>query len=128
MSDGIWLLLGLLLLAYLGSNLVGGRAIRGFGLPSGSEYLVLGFVLGPHVLDVLGRSLAHTFEPVVLVGTGWLSLVIAVGYVRVADRWISPGRAAASVALGLVTCVAVAAAVYYLTPLLAGFAYSRLGL
>jgi len=120
-SDGIWLLLGLLLLAYLGSNLVGGRAIRGFGLPSGSEYLVLGFALGPHVLDVLGRSLAHTFEPVVLVGTGWLSLVIAVGYVRVADRWISPGRAAAGVLLGLVTCAAVTAAVYYLEPLLGGF-------
>ena len=45
MSEGIWLLLGLLLIAYLGSNLVGGRAIRGFGLPSGSEYLVLGFAL-----------------------------------------------------------------------------------
>lgn len=121
MSDGIWLLLGLLLLAYLGSNLVGGRAIRGFGLPSGSEYLVLGFALGPHVLDVLGRSLAHTFEPVVLVGTGWLSLVVAVGYVRVADRWINPGRAAVGVLLGLLTCAAVTAAVYYLEPSFGGF-------
>ncbi len=121
MSDGIWLLLGLLLLAYLGSNLVGGRAIRGFGLPSGSEYLVLGFALGPHVLDVLGRSLAHTFEPVVLVGTGWLALVMGVGYVRVADRWISPGRAAAGVMLGVISCVAVAGAVYFAAPLLGGF-------
>jgi len=120
-SDGIWLLLGLLLLAYLGSNLVGGRAIRGFGLPSGSEYLVLGFALGPHVLDVLGRSLAHTFEPVVLVGTGWLALVVGVGYVRVADRWISPARAAAGVLLGVLSCVAVTAAVYFAAPLLGGF-------
>jgi hypothetical protein len=115
-SDGIWLLLGLLLLAYLGSNLVGGRAIRGFGLPSGSEYLVLGFALGPHVLDVLGRSLAHTFEPVVLVGTGWLALVVGVGYTRVADRWISPGRAAVGVLLGALSCGAVAAAVYFAAP------------
>lgn len=121
MSEGIWLLLGLLLLAYLGSNLVGGRAIRGFGLPSGSEYLVLGFALGPHVLDVLGRSLAHTFEPVVLVGTGWLALVMGVGYVRVADRWISPGRAAAGVLLGILSCAAVTAAVYFAAPLLGGF-------
>jgi len=128
-SDGIWLLLGLLLLAYLGSNLVGGRAIRGFGLPSGSEYLVLGFALGPHVLGLLGRSLAHTFEPVVLVGTGWLSLVIAVGYVRVADRWISPGRAAVGVLLGLLTCAAVTAAVYALAPRLGGFqGFRRLAL
>lgn len=116
MSDGIWLLLGLLLLAYLGSNLVGGRAIRGFGLPSGSEYLVLGFALGPHVLDVIGRSLAHTFEPIVLVGTGWLALVIGVGYVRVADRWIKPSRAATGVVLGVLACAAVAAAVYVVAP------------
>ena len=116
MSESIWLLLGLLLLAYLGSNLVGGRAIRGFGLPSGSEYLVLGFALGPHVLDVLGRSLVHTFEPVVLVGTGWLALVVGVGYVRVADRYVTPGRAAAGVLLGTLTCLAVCAAVYLAAP------------
>lgn len=116
MSDGIWLLLGLLLLAYLGSSLVGGRAIRGFGLPSGSEYLLLGFALGPHALDVLGRSLAHTFEPVVLVGTGWLALVIGIGYVRVANRYIDPKRAAAGVLLGLVCCAAVSAAVYVAAP------------
>jgi hypothetical protein len=115
-SDGIWLLLGLLLLAYLGSNLVGGRAIRGFGLPSGSEYLVLGFALGPHVLDVIGRSLALTFEPIVLVGTGWLALVIGVGYTRVADRWIKPSRAAAGVLLGALTCAGVAVVVYFAAP------------
>lgn len=121
MSDGIWLLLGLLLLAYLGSNLVGGRAIRGFGLPSGSEYLVLGVALGPHLLDVVGRSLAHTFEPVVLVGTGWLALVMGVGYVRVAHRWINPARAAVGVLLGAVCCGAVTSVVYFLAPLVGGF-------
>lgn len=128
MSDGIWLMLGLLLLAYLGSNLVGGRAIRGFGLPSGSEYLVLGFALGPHVLDVLGRSLAHTFEPVVLVGTGWLALVIGVGYVRVADRWVKPARAATGVLLGAVTCLAVSAAVYFVAPDAGFHGFSRIAL
>lgn len=121
MSDGIWLLLGLLLLAYVGSNLVGGRAIRGFGLPSNSEYLVLGFALGPHALDVVGRSLSQTFEPVVLVGTGWLALVVGVGYLRVGERWIDPKRAVAGVALGAVSCAAVSVAVYYLAPLFGAF-------
>ena len=116
MSDGQWLLLGLLLLAYLGSNLVGGRAIRGFGLPSGSEYLVLGFALGPHVLNVLERSLSRTFEPIVLVGTGWLALVIGVGYTRVADRWIKPSRAAVGVLLGALSCLGVAAPIYFFAP------------
>jgi hypothetical protein len=121
LSDGIWLLLGLLLLAYLGSNLVGGRAIRGFGLASNSEYLVLGFAIGPHALDVVGRSLAHTFEPVVLVATGWLALVIGVGYTRVADRWIKPSRALVGVLLALFTCLAVAGAVYLAVPKFGGF-------
>lgn len=127
MSDGIWLLLGLLLLAYLGSNLVGGRAIRGFGLPSNAEYLVLGFAIGPHALHIVGRSLAHTFEPVVLVATGWLSLVVAVAYTRVGDRWIKPSRALVGVLLGTLTCLGVAAAVYYAAPILGGFSgFSRL--
>jgi hypothetical protein len=129
MSESIALLLGLLLLAYLGSGLVGGRAIRGFGLPSGAEYLVLGFALGPHVLDVVGRSLAQSFEPVALVGTGWLALVIGVGYVRVADRYMAPGRAVAGVVLGVVTCAAVAAIAYYATPYFADFqGFERLAL
>ncbi len=121
MSDGIWLLLGLLLLAYLGSSLVGGRAIRGFGLPSGAEYLVLGFALGPHVLDLVGRSLAHAFEPVVLVGTAWLALVVGVGITRVGDRFIQPGRAAVGVLLGVLTCLSVTLAVYLLAPRFGGF-------
>jgi hypothetical protein len=120
-SDAIWLLLGLLLLAYVGSNLVGGRAIRGFGLPSGSEYLVLGFALGPHALDVVGRSLAQAFEPVVLVGTGWLALVVGAGYVRVANRWIKPSRAAAGIALGTLSCAGVTAAVYCAAPFFTSF-------
>ena len=65
--NAIWLLLGLLVLAYLGSGLVGGRAIRGFGLASGAEYLLLGFVLGPQISSALPRSLLETFEPVLLV-------------------------------------------------------------
>jgi len=128
-NEGIGLLLGLLLLAYLGSSLVGGRAIRGFGLPSGAEYLVLGFAIGPHVLDLVGRSLAHAFEPVVLVGTGWLALVIGVSYLRVAERWIHPARAAVGVMLGMLTCMTVAFAVYWFAPQFGNFeGFSRIAL
>ena len=58
MSDGQWLRLGLLLRAYLGSNLVSGRAIRGFGLPSGSEYLVLGFALAFGLREIFNKRRA----------------------------------------------------------------------
>jgi hypothetical protein len=46
MSETVTLLVALLVLAYVGSALVGKRAKRDFGLASGAEYLVLGFLLG----------------------------------------------------------------------------------
>ena len=71
--NALLLLMGLLLLSYIGSFLVGGRAIRGFGLPSGSEYLVLGFVIGPTVLGLVERSMLDAFEPIADVALGWLA-------------------------------------------------------
>jgi hypothetical protein len=62
--NALLLLMGLLVLSYIGSFLVGGRAIRGFGLPSGSEYLLLGFVIGPNVLGLIERSMLDSFEPI----------------------------------------------------------------
>jgi hypothetical protein len=40
--NAVLLLTGLLVLAYLGSFLVGGRTVRGAGLPSGVEFVALG--------------------------------------------------------------------------------------
>lgn len=108
----IWLLLGLLVLAYLGSILVGGRSIRGFGLPSGAEYLVLGFVLGPHVLDVVPPSLVQTFEPVVVVGVGWLALVIGLSFFRVGTRRVRVSRMLLGGFFSLLAGAGVAAAVW----------------
>ncbi len=105
--NAITFLLGLLGLAYVGSILVGGRAIRGFGLASGAEYLVLGFVLGPQLLSVVGRSLVESFQPVVMVGVSWLGLVLGVSYLQVAEREIPLTR----VVLGIVLSAAVSAVV-----------------
>ena len=106
-------LLGLLVLSYLGSILVGGRAIRGFGLPSGAEYLVLGFVLGPQLLSVVNHSLVEAFEPVVLVGVSWLGLVLGVGYLRVGERRVPVPHMALGVVLAALTSVAVSATVFF---------------
>ena len=106
--SGIGALLGLLVLAYVGSMLVSGRTIRGFGLPSGAEYLVLGFVVGPHALGLLTRSTIQSFEPVFVLGASWLALVAGIGYGIVGQRRIHFGRAlvgvltAAGVGAGLV--------------------------
>jgi len=106
-------LLGLLVLAYLGSILVGGRAIRGFGLPSGAEYLVLGFVLGPQVLSVVSRSLVDSFQPVVLVGVSWLGLVLGVSYLRVGTRRVPVPHLLGGIALSALVSAAVSTAVYF---------------
>ena len=86
MSGGVEVLLGLLILAYLGSVLVAGRTIRGFGLPSGAEYLVLGVVLGPHLLGVVQRSTVKDFEPLLGAAAAWLAFVAGLGFSIVGER------------------------------------------
>ncbi len=109
--NGIAFLLGLMVLSYVGSILVGGRAIRGFGLASGAEYLVLGFLLGPQVLSVVNHSLIETFQPVVLVGVSWLGLVLGVSYLRVGTRAVPLKHVLLGVALSAITSACVSAAV-----------------
>lgn len=87
--SAIALLLGLLALSYLGGILRGGRAIQGFGLPSGAEYVCLGFVLGAHVLDLIPEALLVTFRPLLLVGASWIALVTGLGYTRIGARRIT---------------------------------------
>ena len=111
--NAIAFLLGLLVLAYLGSILVGGRTIRGFGLASGAEYLVLGFVLGPQVLSVVNRSLVETFQPVVLVGVSWLGLVLGVSYLRVGERPVPLPHMALGIAMSALVSACVSATVFF---------------
>jgi hypothetical protein len=108
--NAIALLVGLLVLAYVGSILMGGRAIRGYGLPSGSEYVLLGLLLGPHALGVVERSTLTSLEPVAQVALGWLALVIGVDYGSAGQRRVSTSRLFAGLALALGCGVGVAAA------------------
>jgi hypothetical protein len=121
-ADG--LLLGLLVLAYVGSILAGNRTIHGFGLPSGAEYLLLGFVLGPHVLGVVNRSLLDNFRPVLIVGAAWIALVAGIGYDRVGQRRVRPLRTLSGIVMSTAVGAGVAASVYFaleLTDQLGGF-------
>ncbi|HYO97695.1 MAG TPA: potassium transporter Kef [Polyangiaceae bacterium] len=111
--SAIGLLLGLLVLAYFGSILVGDRTIRGFGLPSGAEYLLLGFVLGPEVLGVITRSLITSFEPMLVVGAAWLALVAGIGYGQVGPRRVRVGRAVVGALFGLLVGAGVCGAVFW---------------
>jgi len=107
------LFMGLLVLAYIGSFLVGERRIRGFGLPSGAEYLILGFVLGPSVSGLLDRATLETFDPMTHVALGWIALVIGLGFGvdrRAATR---AGHVVLGALASLVTAAAVAAPLWF---------------
>jgi hypothetical protein len=51
--NAVALLVGLLVLSYLGSFWITRRTAGGVGLPSGVEYAALGLVLGPQALDLV---------------------------------------------------------------------------
>lgn len=89
--SAILLLMGLLVLSYLGSFLVSGRAVRGVGLPSGAEYVALGFLMGPQVLGVVERSMLTSFEPIAHVALGWLALVIGIDFGFEGERRVRVG-------------------------------------
>jgi hypothetical protein len=105
--SGIAVLLALLVLAYLGSILVSGRTIRGFGLPSGAEYVLLGVVLGPHLLGVVERSAVSGFEPVMIVAVSWVAMLTGLSYRHVGRRTARPAR----LLFGVLTATAIGAAV-----------------
>lgn len=108
--SAIPLLVLLLVLAYIGGILVSGRTIRGWGLPSGSEYIVLGFVLGPHALGLVDLETSSSLDPLIQIGLGWLALVVGVEYGHVGQRRVPLRRVLTGLSLAALTGLGVAAA------------------
>ena len=99
----------LLVVAYLGGFLMGGRGLRGRGLPSGSEWVVLGFVVGPSALGAMsGRDLG-AFEPIAVVAVGWIAMLVGLEYGTSGTRRIPARRLVAGGLVGLVTGAGAAA-------------------
>jgi len=110
--NAVLLLVGLLVLSYLGSFLVGGRTARGAGLPSGVEYVALGFVLGPQALDLVGGDMLAAFEPVVQVALGWLAFAVGLDFGYAGERRARAGNFALATLGALLTGGAVAGATW----------------
>lgn len=117
--SAIWVLMGLLLLSYLGSFLFGSHRIRGIGLPSGAEYVVLGYVVGPDVLGMLERTTLHDFDPIAHVALGWLMFVVGATYGTTRGRRVPGRRLVVGWIVTLFTGVLVGGAVWLLLPLVA---------
>jgi hypothetical protein len=107
--------MGLLLLAYLGSFLVGGHTIRGFGLASGAEYVVLGFVLGPTVLGLVEKSMLATFDPIADVAVGWIALLIGFGFGVDGEQRARTGSMIGGTIVSLFTGAVLFAPLWFLT-------------
>ncbi len=108
--SAIALLMGLLVLSYLGSLLVGGQGKAARGLPSGIEYLGLGVAVGPDALGLVDRGMIAEFEPIVQVALGWLAFVVGLDFGRVDGRRVRAGSLALGVAGAVMTGVLVATA------------------
>ncbi len=102
----------LLLVAYMGGFLMGGRGLRGRGLPSGSEWLVLGFVAGPGALGLVGGAELVHFAPLLLLATGWIALLVGLTFGVDGERRIGAGAIALGVVAGLLSFGAVAGAAW----------------
>lgn len=117
----IILLTGLLALAYFGSMLVGGRTIRGFGLPSGTEFLLLGILIGPNFMGVFTRHGLGSFDAITLVALAWLTLVLGSHYGSTGQGRVTARRMLAGIALAtmsaIMTGVPAAAVAFLLTDL-----------
>jgi Kef-type K+ transport system membrane component KefB len=111
--SAVLLLVGLLVLSYLGSLLVDRRSASGAGLPSGVEYAALGFVLGPHALALVAADSVKDFEPIVQVALGWLSFTRGLDFGIAGDRRVRGGSLALATLGALVTAAAVACAAWF---------------
>lgn len=106
--NAILLLMALLILSYVGSFLVSSRAVRGIGLPSGAEYVTLGFIIGPHVLGAVDRAMLVSFAPLAHVALGWLAFVIGLDFGFAGDRRVHITR----ILLGMLGAVITGGAVF----------------
>ena len=108
--SAIALLMGLLVLSYLGSLLVGTGKTR--GLASGIEFIGLGFAVGPHALGLVERPMITEFEPIVQVALGWLAFVVGLDFGRVEGRRVGTRSITLGIACAVITGLVVAIAAY----------------
>jgi Kef-type K+ transport system membrane component KefB len=111
--NAVLILVGLLVLSYLGSFLVGDRSVRGIGLPSGIEYVALGFVLGPRALDLVAGDNLAAFEPVVQVALGWLAFVVGLDFGYAGEKRVRVGSLALGTLGALLAGTSAAAATWF---------------
>lgn len=102
----------LLIVAYVGGFLVGGRGVRGAGLPSGSEWLLLGIVAGPTALGILSGAELVVFAPLALLTAGWIALLVGLTMGMDRGRRIQAGGFVLGLLVGMANAAVVGGIVW----------------
>lgn len=110
--DEMVLLLGLLVFAYVGNLLLAPQARAAVGFLSGSHFMVLGFLLGPHALALVPSDAAVSFGPLAIVATAWIALVLGTEYGYAGNRRLSARAFVLGFLVALVSAAAIGASVY----------------
>lgn len=106
------LLLGLLAFAYIGNALLAPGQARTPGLPSGAQFIGLGFLLGPHALGVVPSDAADSFRPLAIAATSWLGLILGTAYGYTGDRRLSPRAFFLGFGFSAISAAAIGVCVY----------------
>jgi hypothetical protein len=112
--NALWALMGLIAAAFVGSVLVGRQGETRHGLASGSEPVLVGFLIGPTMLGLVTPVLLEVFTPLAQVGLGWLALIVGLDYGWVDRRRIPMLRRVGGTLAGLLTMAVVTAATFAL--------------
>lgn len=101
------------LLGLLGARL-GFRADRGpvsirLVLSTGTHFLLIGFLLGPHGADLLGPRLLDAFSPAIVLGLGWIGLMFGMQFDSSVMETLRPSEVAGAAAQAAVAFVVLAA-------------------
>lgn len=113
--NALEVMMGLLLLAYLGSFVVGGKG--SIATTSNVGWIALGVVLGPYALNVLGETLLEAVTPVVTIAAGWVAFATGVRVLGGADPR-ARREGALGLATGLVTAGVAGVVAWFCLPML----------
>src|SRR3712207_4746938 len=89
MSDALVVVL-VAAVAYLAAHIIFDWLAKRFLIVSGTEYLVLGLLLGPQVGKLLTAEAVHSFAPVTTLAIGWIGAAVGMQF-RLRDLVAIPG-------------------------------------
>lgn len=106
------LLLALLVLSYFGNAAIAPGQSTPIHLPSGAHFILFGFLLGPHALQVMPADAAASFMPLAISAISWLALVLGTAYGFAGNRRLSLRAYVLGFVVAIVSASTISGVVY----------------